>query len=159
MLSKVDRAGSSWLVSWNTVFTSCSSKSNCTLHSFISVLIDSEGTAYTKALISIVLVSTLSSGRLGNLLRRYVVTVEFLFSLHPIKIDRHKAGVWLDIGKGSTRHILLWLCLLYVISAFNFSCLIESASDLRTRSLHILYWVKVIQIDILILVGIVSFGL
>jgi len=62
VLGEVDRAGSSWLVNGNAIFTSCSGKSNCTAHSFISVAINSEGTADTKALISIVLVATLSSG-------------------------------------------------------------------------------------------------
>lgn len=146
-------AGTSWLESWDTILTGCAGESDRAAHTFVPVIVNSESTTDTKALVPLILVATLSSGRMGNLLRwGGIITVEFRFPVHPVKVDRHEAGVWLDVWKLTASHVIL-----NIIIAFKFSCVIKSAAaDVGTRSLHILYWVKVIQIDILFLVDIVS---
>lgn len=147
-------AGASWLESWNTILASCTSESDCAAHTFVPVVVDSESTAHSKALIPVILVATLSSGRMGDLLRGDIVTVEFRFSVHPVKVDRHETGIWLDLWQLTTVDIL------DIIIAIEFLGVIKSAAtDVRTGSLHILNWVQVIQIDILFLVDIISLSL
>jgi len=90
-------AGTSWLESWNAILAGCAGESDRAAHTFVPVIVDSESTTDTKALVPLILVATLSSGRMSNLLRLSIVTVGFRFSIHPVKVDRHEAGVWLDI--------------------------------------------------------------
>jgi hypothetical protein len=80
-------AGTSWLESWDAILTGCTGESDRTAHTFVPVVVDSESTTDSKALVPLILVATLSSGRMGDLLSWSIVTVEFRFSVHPVKVD------------------------------------------------------------------------
>jgi len=145
-------ARASWLVGGDAVLAGRTSEPDCAADTLVPVAVDSESAADTEALVSLILVPAGTSGRLGNLLWRHVVTVEFLCSVHLVKVDRHEACIWFDVGQGAGT-IVVCALLIVIVSAH----VVESASNEAWR-LHILGW-EVIQIDILFLVDVVSLGL
>lgn len=96
MFAQVVGAWTTWLESWNGVLAGSTSESDGTAHSFVSVIVDAQGAAHAKALIPVILVSTVASSRVDDWLLWHDVTVKFLFTLHSVDVDRVEAAMRLE---------------------------------------------------------------
>jgi len=148
VFAQVVGAWTTWLESWNGVFAGSTSESDGTAHSFVSVIVDAQGAAHAKALIPVILVSTVASSRVGDWLLWHDVTVEFLFTLHSVDVDRVEAAVRLESRQ---RWRLIYIAYILLLPSADVVELAVTGVDGR-----VLRWQVVVHVDILLVVYVVA---
>lgn len=155
-LVQVVGAGTASLKRWNAVLAGSASHPDGALHALVPVVVQSESTADSKALIPVVLIPTISAGRLCDL-RRDEVGLELLLSLHSVEVDGLEAALGLEFGQllagGVSIHLVIVIVMLSeIIPEFKL------AMYYLTGCLGIARLV-VLQVDVLLLVHVVALSL
>lgn len=152
--AQVGWARTAWLESGNTVLAGSASESDCIADTLVPVLVDSKSAANSEALVSVVLVPAGAPGGESDLLDLlwHNITVESMFSLHSVDVHRVHAGIWFDLGQlgsaGVRVHTVVVVLLGPSVDVFEILDIFWS--------LHIVNCVKVIQVDVFVMVVLVS---